>query len=133
MDEIIEDHLVQCGLKTIQGKIRRWARKFATTGDCEFIPKEERDQIIRNLEGYCLQADWNSLVSNIPVRVQHQIPAILVEATLAKHVFDNLFSNPFFALPDTESHPALPSQSSLLKLYSTLQSSMPFGPRNSLS
>jgi hypothetical protein len=57
MDEIIKDHLVQYGLKTIQGKIRRWARKFATNSDCEFIPKEERDQIIRNLKGYYLQAD----------------------------------------------------------------------------
>ncbi|KAL3469014.1 hypothetical protein BJX99DRAFT_265600 [Aspergillus californicus] len=122
MTEILDDQMIRSGLYTIQGKIRRWACKYAIPNDlCENLKPEEKDHIISQLKGYCVQIDWDSLQASLPMRLQLHMGRLLTEALVAKYVFSTMFDNPFFAFPQEE-HPTLPNQQTMAKLYGTLES-----------
>jgi hypothetical protein len=123
---MLDDHIVRCSLKTIQGKIRRWARKYSAPADlCNTLTAEQKAEIIAQLDGYCAPTDWESLRSSLPLRMRPHICSLLTEALVAKTLFNGLFCDPFFMLPQTDWHPTLPSQDTISKLYATLQEGRP--------
>lgn len=77
-----------------------WAFSYAhkDTSDLVCLTKEQKRQIISSLDGYCVQEDFDTLVSRFPYFMRDQIPAIFAKIFLVKHFFTQCFENPFWYL-----------------------------------
>lgn len=77
-----------------------WAFSYThkITSDLDCLSKEQKRQIISSLDGYCVQEDFDTLVSRVPYFMRDQIPAILAKLFLVKHVITQFLENPFWYL-----------------------------------
>jgi hypothetical protein len=102
---IKSDKEVREELLLLQEQIRGWARKYAfnNINALNNISIIQKNTIIRELEGYCIQDSWEALISCMSQRVANDIPYLLVNALLSKYVFQHIFSNPFFLFPENSS------------------------------
>jgi hypothetical protein len=117
-----EDRLVRNELTKLQDGLRQWARKYAVgaIGEFDGIPSQQKDHVIGQLEGYCVQTDWNCFVRQAPIP-QNKIPYVLVEALLAKDIFGQMFADPFFVFPETNNDSTLPARTGMHLLYATMR------------
>ncbi|KAM0091074.1 hypothetical protein ACP6JD_005518 [Aspergillus fumigatus] len=95
-----EDQSIRDELSNLTESIRSWAKKncFISFADLEEVPKPEKDMVIHQLTGYCSQPDWNSTMREISIP-QNKVPMVLLHALLAKDLFEQIFTDPFFAFP----------------------------------
>lgn len=84
-------------LSGIVNNMSNWAFSYAhkDTSDLVCLTKEQKRQIISSLDGYCVQEDFDTLVSRFPYFMRDQIPAIFAKIFLVKHLFTQCFENPF--------------------------------------
>ena len=120
-----EDRVVRDELTRLQEGLRSWARKYSRTtvnSDLESVSaleKDKPDKAIEELKGYCVQTNWCSLLERLPISSNKVFPA-LVQAFLAKDIFQNIFPDPFFAFPETFNDPKLPNRAEMRLLYQTM-------------
>ncbi|KAG2027435.1 hypothetical protein GB937_001178 [Aspergillus fischeri] len=95
-----EDQSIRDELSNLTESIRSWARKncLISFADLEDVPETEKDMVIRQLTEYCSQPDWNTTMREISIP-QNKIPMVLLHALLAKDLFEQIFTDPFFAFP----------------------------------
>ncbi|OOF90596.1 hypothetical protein ASPCADRAFT_135053 [Aspergillus carbonarius ITEM 5010] len=118
----MEDRIVRDELTKLQEALRIWARGYSVTNitDVQHVPKEELDTVIKLLDGYCVQASWDSLTAQMTIPPA-RIPMIIVQALLAKHIFTMIFADPFFAFAVASRTLGLPGQRNMQILYETMK------------
>jgi hypothetical protein len=125
-----EDHRVREEFAKLEENIRTWAKTYALSDIStlqEKITNTEKNRVLSKLDGYYdVQngGDWDRLISCTKSLVQKRLPRILVQALLAKDVFQNIFDNPFFFLnEETENEEQFrsPFGTQLIALYSEMQ------------
>ncbi|EED11644.1 conserved hypothetical protein [Talaromyces stipitatus ATCC 10500] len=109
----------------LQQDIKNWARSYALSDISTLqITDRGKNNVISKLDSYFRYRDWETLVSGTKGYVRKLLPRILVEALLAKDIFENIFGNPFFCF-DEETKQEEQSRSSfgtqLLELYHEMQ------------
>ncbi|KAL4863292.1 hypothetical protein BDV12DRAFT_30170 [Aspergillus spectabilis] len=116
-----EDRYVRDELFKLGGKIRQWARSNSVTAfsDLDTVAASDKDQAVRYLSGYCAHLDWDTLISKFPVS-KEKLPALLVQATLAKDLFGKLFTDPFFAFVATEGDKSVPGPEEMRTLQDSI-------------
>lgn len=130
-----EDHRVREEFAKLEENIRTWAKTYALS-DISILQAKitdtEKNRVLSKLDGYYdVQngGDWDRLISCTKSLVQKRLPRILVQALLAKDVFQNIFDNPFFFLnEETENEEQFrsPFGTQLIALYSEMQKGPPF-------
>ncbi|PLB48505.1 hypothetical protein P170DRAFT_448191 [Aspergillus steynii IBT 23096] len=116
-----EDRLVRDELYKLEMKIRAWARSYSvqSISDLADISDSERSNIMSQI-GHCsAETDWGSLMQKMPISSE-KIPAIIIQALLAKDVFEKIFADPFFAFPIFGDDGVLPKPSGMRNLYYTM-------------
>ncbi|KAB8276509.1 hypothetical protein BDV30DRAFT_235582 [Aspergillus minisclerotigenes] len=91
-----DDEDIHKKLRVIQERLQEWSVEWATLE--KQLSDEEKQKLIAGLEGYCLQADWDSLVEKLPSNISELLPFILSQALVAKDLFQNVIEDPFFYL-----------------------------------
>ncbi|OOO13385.1 hypothetical protein OAory_01011340 [Aspergillus oryzae] len=91
-----DDEDIHKKLHVIQERLQEWSVEWATLE--KQLSDEEKQKLIAGLEGYCLQADWDSLVEKLPSNISELLPLILSQALVAKDLFQNVIEDPFFYL-----------------------------------
>ncbi|KAL4969395.1 uncharacterized protein BDV14DRAFT_165865 [Aspergillus stella-maris] len=103
-----EDRYVSDELFKLTDKIRQWARNnSASFSDLNAAGTSGTDSAVKYLGGYCAVHDWNTLINKFPVS-KDKAPAHLVQAILAKDLFESLFADPFFAFIAIEGDETIP-------------------------
>ncbi|KAL3457945.1 hypothetical protein BJX64DRAFT_292609 [Aspergillus heterothallicus] len=112
-DQVVRDRLAQLG-----EKIRIFARKhsWARVEDCDGLIESNKDFIIKGLHGYTSEQTWEGFVNTLPFS-SAKIPVLLVQALLAKSIFEGLFAHPFFMFGKTESKNRLPDPDEMMEIY----------------
>ena len=107
-------------LSMLEQRMRSWAIKNSVTdiSDLDHLDGEDKNIILEELDGFCAETDWNTLIRATPI-VLHRMPALLTQALLSKDVFATEFMNPFFAFTE-DSTGGLPTSRMLKALYSTM-------------
>ncbi|PLB43424.1 hypothetical protein P170DRAFT_431366 [Aspergillus steynii IBT 23096] len=107
-------------LSMLEQRMRSWAIKNSVTdiSDLDHLDGEEKSIILEELEGFCAETDWNTLIRATPI-VLHRMPALLTQALLSKDVYATAFMNPFFAFAE-DSTGGLPTSRMLKAMYSTM-------------
>ncbi|KAK1139713.1 hypothetical protein N8T08_000521 [Aspergillus melleus] len=107
-------------LSMLEQRMRSWAIKNSVTdiSDLDHLDGEEKNIILEELDGFCAESDWNTLIRATPI-VLHRMPALLAQAMLSKDVFATAFMNPFFAFAE-DSPSGLPTSRMLKAMYSTM-------------
>ncbi|PKY00052.1 hypothetical protein P168DRAFT_293689 [Aspergillus campestris IBT 28561] len=59
------------------------------------LTKEQKSQLIASLDGYCLQEDYDSLLSRISPSVHEHVPYMLLTAYVNKFIVENILGRPF--------------------------------------
>ncbi|EED11763.1 hypothetical protein TSTA_109420 [Talaromyces stipitatus ATCC 10500] len=111
-----DDDYVREWFITLQEDIDHWARSCALQAQ---ITDSGKNNVLSELDGYVRNRDWDTLVSGTK-----NYARILVEALLAKDIFENIFGNPFFCFDEEtkqeeQSRPSFGTQ--LLELYHEMQ------------
>lgn len=117
-----QDSVVRDELAILQDRLRSWAREYsmeALNPDFESVSDDQKDKFVKELEGYCLQTNWCSLLEQMPKSLK-KVPPVLVQALLTKDIFQNIFTDPFFAFPETVGDPKLPDRAGMQLLYRTM-------------
>ncbi|CBF84284.1 predicted protein [Aspergillus nidulans FGSC A4] len=103
-----EDRYARDELFKIGDRIRQWARNnSASFTDLDGVATSDTDSAVKYLSGYCAVRDWKALINKFPVS-KDKAPALLVQAILAKDLFERLFKDPFFAFIAIERDEAMP-------------------------
>ncbi|KAL4806049.1 hypothetical protein BDV18DRAFT_160119 [Aspergillus unguis] len=95
-----EDKVIRDEIDKLGAKIRLWARSTCTAG-LDSIAPSEGSLVIKHLGRYCAYQDWQEMVKDLPIQAG-KIPAILLQALLARDIFGTMFTDPFFAWIPTE-------------------------------
>ncbi|GIJ91445.1 hypothetical protein Asppvi_010410 [Aspergillus pseudoviridinutans] len=117
-----EDRVIRDELTRLQDAVRQWARKYAVEAmaDIDGVPSQQKDQVIKHLKGYCIQTRWSDFLLKAPIP-SNKIPFVLVEALLAKHIFDQMFMDPFFLFPESSDGSTLPGRANMRLLYDAMK------------
>ncbi|KAF3401417.1 hypothetical protein DPV78_005474 [Talaromyces pinophilus] len=122
-----EDHRVREEFVKLEENIRTWAKTYAlsdiSTLQAKITETAEKNRVLSKLDGY-YDGDWDRLVSCTKSLVQKRLPRILVQALLAKDIFEKIFDNPFFFLnEETEDEEQFrsPFGTQLIALYSEME------------
>ncbi|KAB8205489.1 hypothetical protein BDV34DRAFT_213078 [Aspergillus parasiticus] len=102
-----DDEDIHKKLRIIQERLQEWSVEWATLE--KQLSDEEKQKLIAGLEGYCLQADWDSLVERLPSNISELLPLILSQALVAKDLFQNVVEDPFFYLNEDGAKLNLPA------------------------
>ncbi|RAK89384.1 hypothetical protein BO79DRAFT_264922 [Aspergillus costaricaensis CBS 115574] len=74
-----------------------WARKHAERKHANLSVEQKRD-LISSLDGYCIQNDFDTIVSRLPRESQNDCLTHLVYLLLVKECISRFFTNPFWYL-----------------------------------
>lgn len=74
-----------------------WARKHAERKHTKLSVEQKRD-LISSLDGYCIQNDFDTIVSRLPRESQNDCLTHLVHLLLVKECISRFFTNPFWYL-----------------------------------
>lgn len=101
-----EDRWVRDELAKLGEKMRSWARKYSvpSSADLQDVEDSDKNEVIKALTGYTFHSNWESLHEDIQFPPS-KVPALLVQALLAKHVFGRMFVDPFFIFTKFNDHP----------------------------
>ncbi|KAL4785996.1 hypothetical protein BJX76DRAFT_355588 [Aspergillus varians] len=104
-----EDRIVRDDLSKLVDRVRTWARKYSVAcySDLDGVPTSDKDLAMGSLNGHCIYDNWDTTIEKLPIR-RDKIPAILVQAILAKEVFERFFTDPFFAFMSIEGDQSVP-------------------------
>lgn len=121
-----EDRTIQIELFKLQDALRSWSREYslADVSKIENVPEAEKNRVIKQLEGYCVQTQWYSLIKQVLIH-QTKLSAVLVQAALAKMIFHEVFTDPFFIFGTMNNNVLVPGRVELMDLYKTLMQSKP--------
>ncbi|KAL4919681.1 hypothetical protein BDW62DRAFT_216829 [Aspergillus aurantiobrunneus] len=116
-----EDRVVRDELAKLGEKIRNWAKKYsaASLEDLSALSGKEQEAVIKQLRRFTSQADWDALIGSMPFS-QSKIPALLVQALLARDIFERIFGDPFFAFTRLECESTLPDSKEMMRVYFTM-------------
>ncbi|KOC08107.1 hypothetical protein COH20_007520 [Aspergillus flavus] len=108
-------------LSSLEAAMRQWAENYsvAEIRALDSLPIEEKDVILERLGGYCAQVDWTTLIEKAPTMAD-KIPALLMQALLAKDIFGSIFANPFFAFGESKEPSTAHSSQTLSYLYASM-------------
>lgn len=86
--------------RSSQMQVRGWAHNWAITKHqyINLLSKDQKQAIIHNLEGSCVQEDWDVLLSRLQDRVQESITNIFLETLILRKIHIQLFEAPFWYL-----------------------------------
>ncbi|QKX58878.1 uncharacterized protein TRUGW13939_06006 [Talaromyces rugulosus] len=115
-DEKTRNDLLRLG-----DKMKAWARNNSSPAEQRIkeLSIDQKQEIISDLSGYCLQHDWDDLMQMMPPKIVERITVLFVQAMLSKHVFCKFFSNPFFVLEGQE-QTIFPASLQLFNLYQAI-------------
>lgn len=118
----MEDRDVRDRFVVLEEKLRGWARNYALDDIARLhsVSTSEMNQIIAQLDGYCIQEDWSKLQSRF-WPLAKKIPFMLSQAILAKTIFRDIFGSAFFVFPTSPTHCNTPNREQLDALYQTLR------------
>ncbi|KAE8141384.1 hypothetical protein BDV38DRAFT_296891 [Aspergillus pseudotamarii] len=108
-------------LSSLEAAMRQWAENYSV-GEIralDSLPIEEKDAILERLSGYCAPVDWRTLIKKVPT-MANNIPALLMQALLAKDIFGSIFANPFFAFGESKEPSTAHSAQTLSYLYASM-------------
>ncbi|KAA8647811.1 hypothetical protein EYZ11_010429 [Aspergillus tanneri] len=90
-------------LSILEKRMRSWAVKYTVSDprDLEQVTAEEKNSVLKELDGFCIERDWDRLMRTMPI-VLHRIPALLTQAMLSRAIFTGVFVRPFFAFTESE-------------------------------
>lgn len=122
-----EDRTIQFELTKLQTTMRSWSREYSLADETEIekVPAAEKNMVIKQLEGYCVQSDWYSLIQQIPLH-ETKLPSVLVQAALAKTIFQGVFTDPFFFIDTRNNNMTGPGSPNMASIYETLMQSKPW-------
>lgn len=112
-------------LSSLEAAMRQWAENYsvAEIRALDSLSIEEKDAILERLDGYCAQVDWTTLIEKSPTMAD-KIPALLMQALLAKDIFGSIFANPFFAFGESKEPSTAHSSQTLSYLYASMLEGM---------
>ncbi|KAL2819287.1 hypothetical protein BDW59DRAFT_151585 [Aspergillus cavernicola] len=104
-----EDRAVRDKLSKLVDRVRAWARNYSLVlySNLDGVPTSDKDLAMGSLDGYCIYDNWDMTIKKMPIG-RDKIPAVLVQAILAKDVFERFFIDPFFALMSIEGDEYVP-------------------------
>ncbi|KNG88769.1 hypothetical protein ANOM_002795 [Aspergillus nomiae NRRL 13137] len=108
-------------LSSFEAAMRHWAENYSV-GEIralDSLPIEEKDAILERLSGYCAQVDWTTLIEKASTMADN-IPALLMQALLAKDIFGTIFANPFFAFGESKEPSTAHASQTLSFLYASM-------------
>lgn len=75
-----------------------WAMNYAHqhTQDLSHLSKEQKQQSITRMAGYCVQEDFDTFVSRLPYPICNRVPELFVMMFLIKDTVTKIFSSPFW-------------------------------------
>lgn len=113
-----EDQLVRDEFYKLEIKMRTWARANSVMSMSDLVGHSDRrgNMIVDQLGIYSGQKDWKSLIERMPTS-PFKVPALIVQALLAKHVFEMVFSDPFFAFSNLEDELNIPKPVEMQSMY----------------
>lgn len=117
-----EDRVVRDELGILQDRLRSWAKKYSRTtldSDFESVSARQKVQVVKELNGYCVQTNWHALLEQMPIS-SNKVPSVFIQALLAKDIFQHIIADPFFAFPDAIDDPELPNWAEMRCLYRTM-------------
>ncbi|KAE8396112.1 hypothetical protein BDV23DRAFT_144369 [Aspergillus alliaceus] len=117
-----EDRVVRDEFTKLDGKMRSWARNYGvkSLSDLEGVPDNEKDKVIKELGEYCREQDWASLMCKVSFSPD-KVPGVLLQALLAKDVFERIFVDPFFAFGKIGDDNTLPEPAELNRIYGCMK------------
>jgi hypothetical protein len=62
----------------LEEQLRPWAKAYAVAdiGSLEHVPAAKKNEMVGQLEGYCVQDDWEVLVQRMPAFIRKRIPVL---------------------------------------------------------
>jgi hypothetical protein len=75
--------------------IREYVIKDINTVDSR-LSASEKQTIIASLDGYCKQAEWESLIKRFSAGVREVIPQLFAHTIWTKHLFEDILMKPFY-------------------------------------
>ncbi|KAL4811958.1 hypothetical protein BDW67DRAFT_194082 [Aspergillus spinulosporus] len=107
-----KEEAIRHNISHLGERIYNWAQRHsvASLEDCFGITARDKASIVKELRGYTSQESWERLV----------VPKLLVQALLAKRIFETLFANPFFAFRNVDGNGSLQEQDDLMKIYRSM-------------
>ncbi|RAL13364.1 uncharacterized protein BO97DRAFT_423570 [Aspergillus homomorphus CBS 101889] len=95
----MEDYDVRTALLKLQDAIRSWARKYAFpyVASLEGVANTELDLVVEELGPFSSETTWDSLTKKVSFSLD-KLPAIIVQASLARSVFEWIFEDPFYTV-----------------------------------
>lgn len=75
-----------------------WAMNYVHehTRDLNHLPKEQKQQLITRMAGYCVQEDFDAFVSHLPHPICNRVPELFATMFLIKDNVTKIFSSPFW-------------------------------------
>jgi hypothetical protein len=115
------DEKTRNDLLRLEEKMKAWARKNSSSAGHQIMELsiDEKQEIIQELSGYCLQQAWDDLMGMMTPKIVERVTVLFVQAMLSKHVFCKFFSNPFFILEGQE-QTNFPASLQLFNLYQAI-------------
>ena len=114
-----EDPKVRDELFKLEERIRLWAKRYAVPeiSALDHISTVEKNTIVQQLDEYCVQNDWDTLIKRMRPTLQKRIPVLFTHAMLAKDIFENIFANPFSGFAEGDKNSSMPSTAKMSYLY----------------
>ncbi|KAL4958912.1 uncharacterized protein BDV14DRAFT_206163 [Aspergillus stella-maris] len=112
-----EDGTIRAEFSKFGDQIRPWTRRFGgvSFAALENAPPKEREAIVKQLGGCTAHQNWQDLVKEVPI-ASSKIPTVLLQALLAKDVFNKLFTDPFIAFIESEGGQSTPAPEQMNEL-----------------
>ncbi|GKZ24933.1 hypothetical protein AbraIFM66951_011790 [Aspergillus brasiliensis] len=90
-------------IQAIFCRIHNWVRNHAERKHTNLSLELKKDLISR-LDGYCIQDDFDTIMSSLPRRLRNRCLTYLVHLYVAKECLSRLFTNPFWYLVPNPGH-----------------------------
>ncbi|RAL15261.1 uncharacterized protein BO97DRAFT_306971, partial [Aspergillus homomorphus CBS 101889] len=118
----MEDHTIRDQLDALQDQIRCWTRKYSVPAlaDLDQISEPSKTGILDSLEGFCATTYWSSLVESLATW-KDRIPALLLQALIAKDILAPMFRDPFFVWDGFSERSDMSGAMKMKNLYDTME------------
>ena len=86
---------MKASLEDVQGKVKEWTERWILPS-LEALSDDQKRRLITEMEGVCLQEDWDILQSELSVSSREQFGRAVAQTMIYKIIFTTFYQNPFW-------------------------------------
>ncbi|PYI09269.1 hypothetical protein BO78DRAFT_438744 [Aspergillus sclerotiicarbonarius CBS 121057] len=90
-------------LDRIRTSFKNWTTEYiqCETKALDSLPEKAKKELVRSLDGFCIQVDLDEIISSLPSNLKHKFTGDLVTLFLFSDCFSRFFTNPYwYMMPD---------------------------------